>query len=232
MSDPLACPLCASNRTPEFHTQADRVFHRCSECLLVFVPRRFHLPKAAERAVYDLHENDPNDPRYRKFLSRLFTPLRARILDSAMGLDFGSGPGPTLATMFRESGVACENYDPMFADDRELLARQYDFIASSEVFEHLADPAGVLRQLVSMLRPSGWLGVMTKRVTSPEAFARWHYIRDPTHVAFFSNATFAWIGERYGLSVHVESPDVVLLRAPAAHGQGTVAGHAPAVSRG
>ena len=209
-----ACPLCASTATREFHRQPERTFHRCAECLLVFVPREFHLPAAEERAVYELHENDPNDPRYRAFLSRLFVPLRARLAEGASGLDFGSGPGPTLSAMFRESGLDCENYDPFFADDRALLARKYDFIVSSEVFEHLSDPASVLQQLLSMLRPSGWLGVMTKRVTTPEAFARWHYIRDPTHVVFFSDATFAWIGERYGLTVHIESSDVVLLATP------------------
>ena len=208
--------MCASTSVDAFHTApppSQREFLRCKRCLLVFVPRAFHLSAAAERAVYERHHNDPNDPHYRAFLSRLFTPLRARLQDGASGLDFGSGPGPALSAMFRASGVACEDYDPFFADDRALLARTYDFIASTEVFEHLSDPAAVLRQLLAMLRAGGWLGVMTKRVTSLEAFAKWHYIRDPTHVTFFSDDTFAWIGEHHGLTVHVESADVVLLTA-------------------
>lgn len=196
----------------ELHRSRERSYLRCRECALVFVPARFHLSPDAERAVYAQHENDPSDPRYRAFLSRLFVPMRARLALGASGLDFGCGPGPLLATMFRESGVDCAEYDPMFADDRALLTRQYDFISSSEVFEHLADPAGVLTQLLGLLRPGGWLGVMTKRVTADAAFATWHYIRDSTHISFFGDRTFEWIGERYGLSVTFESPDVVLLQ--------------------
>jgi hypothetical protein len=178
----------------------------------VFVPRRLHLEPAAERAIYEEHENDPSDPRYRAFLSRLFVPLRARLHDGASGLDFGCGPGPTLSTMFRESGLACADYDPMFADDRALLARQYDFITCTEVFEHLTEPRVTLELLLSLLQPRGWLGVMTKRLTTPGAFATWHYIRDPTHVSFFADETFLWIGERYGMEVRFEAADVVLLR--------------------
>jgi SAM-dependent methyltransferase len=206
------CPLCGDATARELHRSATRSFFRCRRCALVFVPSRYHLSRDAERALYEQHENDPDDPRYRQFLSRLFVPLRARLADDATGLDFGCGPGPALAAMFRESGVACAEYDPLFADDRAVLTRSYDFIVSSEVFEHLSDPAGVLATLVGLLRPGGLLGVMTKRVTTDAAFATWHYTRDPTHIAFFADATFEWIGERYGLTVCFESSDVVVLR--------------------
>lgn len=223
MSDDARCPLCHGSRSRHFHEQVvpagsglPRTFRRCDSCALVFVPREFHLSREAERAVYEQHENGPADAGYRKFLSRLFTPLRARVQDGATGLDFGCGPGPTLSAMFRESGVQCADYDPFFADDERVFDVQYDFIASSEVFEHLADPGAVLTRLLSMLKPQGWLGVMTKRVSTPSAFADWHYVRDPTHVSFFSDQTFAWIAEHFGMTLHIASADVVLLQATAA----------------
>jgi 2-polyprenyl-3-methyl-5-hydroxy-6-metoxy-1,4-benzoquinol methylase len=117
--------------------------------------------------------------------------------------------------MFREAGFACHDYDPFYRDDPALLTGRYDFVAATEGLEHLAEPAGVLHRLLSLLRPGGWLGVMTKRVTSEDAFARWHYIRDPTHIAFFCDDTFAWIAEHYRVAVHIESADVVLLRTAA-----------------
>jgi len=49
-------------------------------------------------------KNSPDDPRYRAFLSRLFIPLNERIAPESCGLDFGSGPGPTLSVMFEEQG--------------------------------------------------------------------------------------------------------------------------------
>ncbi|MFW6346660.1 MAG: methyltransferase, partial [Halomonas sp.] len=61
-------------------------------------------------------------------------------------------------------------------------------------------------------RPGGWLGLMTKRVTEREAFARWHYILDPTHVCFFSEATFRWLAESLDMSVAFPAADVVLMR--------------------
>ncbi len=219
MSDDARCPLCSSARSQHFHEQVvpagsglRRTFRRCDACALVFVPRRFHLSREDERAVYEQHENDPADAGYRQFLSRLFTPLRARVNDGATGLDFGCGPGPTLSAMLRESGVQCVDYDPFFAKDERVFDARYDFIASSEVFEHLAEPGAVLTRLLSVLKPQGWLGVMTKRVSTPSAFADWHYVRDPTHVCFFSDQTFAWIAEHFGMTVHTISADVVLLQ--------------------
>ena len=41
---------------------------------------------------------------YRKFLSRMFKPMMERIEPDSYGLDFGSGPGPTLNLMFEEEG--------------------------------------------------------------------------------------------------------------------------------
>lgn len=53
---------------------------------------------------------------------------------------------------------------------------------------------------------------MTKRVGTPEAFARWHYILDPTHVCFFSEASFAWLADHLGMELHLPGPDVALLQ--------------------
>ncbi|MAX32865.1 MAG: methyltransferase, partial [Halomonadaceae bacterium] len=58
----------------------------------------------------------------------------------------------------------------------------------------------------------GWLGLMTKRVTSHQAFTDWHYILDPTHVCFFSEASFRWLAERLDMELSFADHDVVLLR--------------------
>jgi SAM-dependent methyltransferase len=194
--------------------ESTREFRQCGTCALVFVPPRYHLGRAEERAVYDQHVNSPEDAGYRTFLSRLSEPMLARLAPHSHGLDFGCGPGPALAGLFREAGHTCAEYDPFYRRDPSVLARSYDFVASSEVFEHLARPHDVLDLLLALLRPGGWLGIMTKRVTSREAFTTWHYVRDPTHVAFFSERTFAWVAARFGCTMHVHSADVVLLQAP------------------
>ncbi|SDK14632.1 class I SAM-dependent methyltransferase [Billgrantia gudaonensis] len=206
------CPLCASRDCLPYHRDARRAYHRCQRCELVFVPPAFHLSPAAEKAEYDKHENHPDDPGYRRFLSRLFMPLRERLAPDACGLDFGAGPGPTLSVMFAEAGHPMAIYDPYYAPDASVLSDTYDFITATEVVEHLQAPGRELVRLVERLALDGWLGIMTKRVRSREAFARWHYIQDPTHVCFFSEATFCWVARRLGLHVEFPAADVVLLQ--------------------
>ncbi|PRY72268.1 class I SAM-dependent methyltransferase [Halomonas ventosae] len=208
----LTCPLCASTDTGHFHCDSRRDYHRCRRCALVFVPPDQRPEPAAERAVYDQHENSPDDPGYRRFLSRLFDPLRERIAGGAHGLDFGSGPGPTLSVMFEEAGHPMAIYDPCYAPDVAVLDQTYDFITASEVAEHLFAPGEELARLAGLLPAGGWLGVMTKRVTDQAAFARWHYILDPTHVVFFSEATFVWLAGHLDMRVEFPAPDVALLQ--------------------
>lgn len=205
------CPLCGTVTEP-YHDDGRREYRRCPTCELVSVPPAQHLDPASEKARYDLHRNHPDDPGYRQFLSRARDAVRARIDPPAHGLDFGAGPGPTLSVMLEEDGYRVAIYDKYYAATPVALDRRYDFVTATEVFEHLRAPATVLRRLLDCLRPGGWLVVMTKRVSDHEAFTRWHYIGDPTHVAFFSDATFHWIAERYDLTLEIDGPDVVALR--------------------
>jgi len=55
---------------------------------------------------------------------------------------------------------------------------------------------------------------MTKQVIDLEAFACWHYKYDPTHVTFFSRATFRYLAERDKLELEFIGNDVILLRKP------------------
>ncbi|WP_203434339.1 methyltransferase domain-containing protein [Nitrosococcus halophilus] len=95
-----------------------------------------------------MHDNDPGDPAYRRFLSRLFKSVCARVAPPARGLDFGSGPGPTLSLMFTEAGYGMAIYDPFYAPDPAALRQTYDFVTASEVAEHLYAPGEVFTQLL------------------------------------------------------------------------------------
>jgi len=203
------CPLCRASEGRPFY-QDSREYFRCSVCTLVFVmPHQFLSPKE-EKSVYDLHDNSAEDPGYRRFLARLFGPLSHRLAPNSCGLDFGSGPGPTLSVMFEEAGHSMEIYDPFFAPETMLLQRQYDFIVASEVVEHLHYPRMELDRLWSCLKPNGLLGIMTKRVIDREAFSRWHYKSDPTHVCFFSAEAFQWLADYWRSILTFPSKDVVL----------------------
>ncbi|WP_346799199.1 class I SAM-dependent methyltransferase [Halomonas sp. Bachu 37] len=208
----LLCPLCAAPHPLHYHRDSRRDYYQCATCELVFVPPSQRLGPDQEKSVYDQHQNSPDDPGYRAFLGRLFEPLNKRLAPGARGLDFGSGPGPTLSVMFEEAGHPMAIYDPFYAPDSTVLEQHYDFVTATEVAEHLFEPGRELERLIDLLPAGGWLGVMTKRVQGREAFSRWHYILDPTHVCFFSEATFRWVGDCWGLEVEFPAADVVLLR--------------------
>ena len=44
-----------------------------------------------------------------------------------------------------------------------------------------------------------------------EAFARWHYKNDPTHVCFFSRDTWLWWARQYGAQLQFKDADVIVL---------------------
>lgn len=212
MATDIHCTLCAGIQTSRFASDSRRPYLRCAACGLVFVPPAYYLSRDAERAEYDLHQNNVDDPGYRAFLSRLSQPLCERLSPGARGLDFGCGPGPALAQMMAAAGFEMALYDSFYASDTAPLAQQYDFICATEVVEHLHHPGRELERLWSLLRPGGWLGVMTKLVRDAEAFTNWHYKNDPTHVCFFSTRTWQWWAGRRGATVEIIGADVALFR--------------------
>jgi hypothetical protein len=207
-ADPI-CPLCRKPGGRPFYHDS-RAYFRCPVCYLVYVlPHQFLSPEE-ENSVYDQHDNCVDDPRYRRFLGRLFVPLSQRLAPQSCGLDFGSGPGPTLSVMFEEAGHSMQIYDPFYAPDIQPLQQQYDFITASEVVEHLHHPRRELDRLWSCLKPQGSLGIMTKRVLDQGAFSRWHYKNDLTHVCFFSSETFRWLADYWHALLTFPEKDVVL----------------------
>ncbi len=212
----MKCPLCGSDNIAFYHADKKRRYQRCCQCQLVFVEPAYLINEEQEKAVYDKHENNVDDQGYRRFLSRLFEPMMERInagnKTDYKGLEFGCGPGPALATMFREQGIEINLYDLYYHPDITPLAQQYDFITATEVIEHLYQPDQVWKQWLSMLKPNGYLGLMTKMVLDEEAFARWHYKHDPTHVCFYSRATFEYLAYRDDLELEFIGSDVILLR--------------------
>ena len=208
------CPLCGSLDCQEFSFDTRRHYLRCQQCLLVFVPARYRLTRELELREYDKHENAIDDPGYRRFLGRLFDPLVQRLPAGASGLDFGCGPGPALAHMLSEAGFQVRLYDSFYQPDDSALTGVYDFICATEVVEHLHRPGAELGRLWGLLNPGGVLGVMTKLVIDAQAFSRWHYKNDPTHVCFFSRETWQWWAREFDADLVFVGADVMLLGKP------------------
>ena len=208
------CPLCHHEETQAYFEDKVRSYLQCPQCQLVFVAPEQRLSSEREKAFYDLHENDPADAGYRRFLSRVYDPMIERLAPQSYGLDFGCGPGPTLSLMLEEAGHQVALYDIFFHPDKDVLNVTYDFMTATEVIEHLHDPHTVWQQWLNLVKPGGWIGLMTKMVKNVEAFAGWHYKSDLTHVVFFSRETFQFLAERDKLELEFIGNDVILLRKP------------------
>jgi hypothetical protein len=190
-------------------------YWRCGACAATFLAATQRPGRQAEREHYQLHENDPADARYRRFLNRLARPLLERLPPGQHGLDYGCGPGPALAQMLGEAGHQVELYDPFFFPGRSALSRSYDFITCTETAEHFHRPAEEFARLTAMIRPHGWLAIMTCFQADDGRFADWHYRRDPTHVVFYREETFRFVARQYGWRCEIPAKDVVLMRRPA-----------------
>jgi hypothetical protein len=197
-----------------------RIFLRCGGCEYIFVSRDFLLAPELEKIQYDYHQNHPDDPGYRSFLSRLVLPLSGLLAPGATGLDYGCGPGPTISVLMGEMGFRVTDYDPFFAPDspeRKVLDQNYDFVTCSEAAEHFHHPSRDWERLFSLLAPNGILAVMTQlhdeffaRQPGVKHFSSWHYTLDPSHVGFYGRRTMSWLANRYGFKAHFFPHSVTL----------------------
>ncbi|NGP87247.1 class I SAM-dependent methyltransferase [Fodinibius halophilus] len=212
-----SCTLCGNANVHLFYQdQSDHYasdYYQCPNCRLIFASPKDRPSTEEEFERYETHENDPNDEGYRNFLGQLFEPLNKKLEPGSKGLDFGSGPGPTLNLMFEEQGHDMNIYDPFYADDETFFDEKYDFITATEVVEHLFHPRKEFDRLWDCLKPGGYLGIMTKIAEDDKTFfANWHYRLDETHVTFYTKQTFEWLANKWNASINFPAKRVVIFK--------------------
>ena len=185
---------------------------QCLNCEFVFVPSQYHLSESEERKRYDTHNNNPDDPRYRQFLSQLTEPLNEIISSYSYGLDFGSGPGPTLSLMMQEKGHQMDLFDKFYARNQSVFEKSFDFITLTEVLEHLCDPVFELERLASILKSKGILAVMTQTLTQDIDFKSWYYKNDPSHIGFYNDKSLTCLASLLELEITQFSDRVIFFK--------------------
>ncbi len=205
------CVLCSA-RAVFAQAAHGREYWACARCDLHFVPAEQHLPPDAERARYALHDNSMENKGYVRMFTRKIRVLRRIWQEVHSVLDFGCGPGPVLVELLRRIGYDASGYDPYFAptlaDDKV-----YDAVVSTETFEHFAAPGRELLRIAALIRPGGYLAVMTQFRPADPLIGEWWYAREPTHVAFYSRTTFHWIAAMFGFNLlYMDNKDFVVMR--------------------
>lgn len=209
------CPLCLSGiETRKIfwrQTTFSREFYKCSFCDLIFVNRENVLSLEDQKTHYDFHQNTKRNDGYVNFLMRLISPIVKRMSVEARGLDFGSGPYPMLADLFKEEGFSkIDIYDPIYKNDQHVLLQQYHFITVCEVIEHLINPMAVLEQIDSMLLPKGLLVISTALRGEHSQFPNWYYNQDITHINYFSLESFYFIRDELNYELVEVAKDLII----------------------
>jgi len=196
----MNCPLCNCCETSYRINACEKEFYLCNNCGLIFIGENYRLDRDTEKTRYSFHQNNIQDEGYVGFLNQIILPAIDLIKPGSIGLDFGCGPNPVLAKLIEKNGFCCDYYDPFFFPEIDLN-KKYDFIFATECFEHFFSPATELEKICNMLNPGGILAVMTEIRPEIDKFRDWYYIKDPTHVCFYSNQSFDFICEKYGLKI-------------------------------
>ncbi|GHC54312.1 methyltransferase [Ulvibacter litoralis] len=181
-------------------------------CDLVF-KHSSHFPSTeAEKKRYLQHQNDVNDTNYQDFVAPIVTRIFQQQPQTAIGLDFGAGPGPVIAKLLKDKGYSITLYDPFFYPEKESLHATYDFIICSEVMEHFSSPNKEFKLLRNLLKPNGKLYCMTQLLPKKENFGNWYYKNDSTHVVFYSERNLTWIKEHMDFSSLTVEGNVVVFK--------------------
>jgi cyclopropane fatty-acyl-phospholipid synthase-like methyltransferase len=210
----MNCIVCNHQSTESFQTSDDKIYWNCQFCFAKFLDPSLYLESSVEKERYLAHNNSIDDETYRAFLSRLTTPLKEKLSAGDQGLDFGCGHGPALADMLEGDGFAVDLYDPFFFPDKKIFLNQYNFITCTETAEHFHHPYQEFNTLDNLLKPGGWLGLMTCFLTPDQEFETWYYRRDSTHVTFYAEKTFEVIAAQRNWQYEITSKDIVLLHKP------------------
>ncbi len=213
MIDNSICPLCFENKTQK--TQVvfkDRSYYKCISCQLIYCDR-VNLPDIeAEKSRYRLHQNIIENTGYLSFLIKIIDPLVLFLNSDMIGIDYGCGPSPIISDILQEKGIMCENYDPFFFPVMPKIF-DYDFIISTECFEHFHYPSNDINKIMNILKPGGYLAIMTDTWVSESSMSDWHYLRDFTHVSFYHHKTMLFIAKTQNLSiVYTDSQRVYIFK--------------------
>ena len=190
----MICLICESKTKTYKHPKFHITFHECLHCEAIFKDKKHFITKEEEKDIYDLHQNTLDNEGYVNylddFIQKAVVPFKETYQSSA--LDFGSGPGPVLAHLLKEKYHAKVNiYDPFYAPNDTYVHQTYDLITTTEVFEHLKDPIQTLNALKALLKPDGIISIMTLFHPKDQIkFFDWFYIRDESHIVFFTPKTF------------------------------------------
>ena len=198
----MNCKICHYTTKIFEDMELQKQFHACPKCHCIALDPHYYLSHEKENSLYNNHQNSLENEGYVKMFEDFLDYFWDDLTCKEKALDFGSGPTPVLAELLKRREVLIDCYDKFYQPIRCFENQTYDFITSTEVFEHLDDPVATLSLLSQHLKPQGKIALMTLFHTNDEAlFLKWWYRRDPTHIMFYTPKTLDVLAQKCGLEV-------------------------------
>lgn len=224
------CPLCAHDRldhycrVPSLFAANEYIrYERCRCCDGVF--RNPRLPPDLRHANYRdkpksatrLELDGKSQAHYAYMMQRIARHLRGPPQCPRL-LDFGCGAGGFLLEA-REAGfevmglelgeeladhVRKTHHIPVHSGlvgDAAFCSEQFDVIVSSQVFEHLVDPRGTLRELASHLVGDALLLIEVPNLRDSRERLKRGSTMDDSHLFYFSRKSLSRLLEQEGFRV-------------------------------
>lgn len=193
------CKICGHDTISYQHPKMDILFHECTNCEFIFKDEINYVSREKEIKKYDEHHNSLDDVGYVNFLTDFIESAVWPFIKAGKALDFGSGPSPILAAILKDVyHFDVDIYDLYYAIDKIYEKKLYDLITTTEVIEHLIDPLKAFQLFHKHLKPQGILSIMTLfHPKDKDTLFNWHYIRDDTHISFFTLKTLRYIANLY-----------------------------------
>jgi len=196
--------------------QPDYVVRLCSQCGLYFKTPTMPLDQldsyyaALDSAAFE-HDGDfPTDRVVQLALASLSRGSRVldfgcstgRLLkDSTARLEcLGVEPNLPAAAAARHRGIRILSEDELF----QGYGAGLDAIIMADVYEHLPAPIPLVKRLASLLKPGGWLAIVTGNADAIEdrdALAEFWYFRLPGHLQMASERHMTWLAGSLGLDL-------------------------------
>ena len=182
----------------------------CSSCGFLSKTKEFIPSVTDEYNRYLLHDNDTNDG-YIKYQENFYNSIEKFLGENV--LDFGCGNNHILANIINENNINSSYFDIYFYPDESYKKSLYDAIIMEEVIEHLSDPVSVLKELISLLEENGKLIIKTMFIKEDTNLKNWWYLRDITHISFFSFETFSYLSKLLSLEIiYCNDKDLIILQ--------------------
>jgi len=198
------CKICGEETREIMNEKLGVVFYYYDACEFISKDAEIKLTREEELALYETHENSIDDPTYVAYFKKF---LNAAVLDyctlPGKGLDFGSGPSPVLGMILeRDYDFLMDIYDLYYSPEKTYEHKKYDLVTATEVVEHLKYPLEYFKLFESLLKDDGILSIMTLfHARDDAAFENWHYLRDITHISFYTQKTLESIAKMVGLEI-------------------------------